>query len=246
MKGILSAAVLALMAGPALAGQAVTYSVGGASYEGYVAKAMGKSAGTVFVVHDWDGLTGYEVKRAEMLASMGYDVFAVDLFGKGNRPTSTDAKKAVTGALYKDRAKMRALLMGGMAEAKRQFKGDTVVMGYCFGGAAVLEMARSGKATGVKGYATFHGGLATPEGQGYPAGTPPMLIAHGGADTSVKMGDVAALSEALEKAKVNYEIQVYSGAPHAFTVIGSDRYREAADKKSWSAFKGFLKANLGG
>jgi dienelactone hydrolase len=32
----------------------------------------------------------------------------------------------------------------------------------------------------------------------------------------------------------------YSGAPHAFTVFGSPRYREAADKKSWQRFKEFL------
>lgn len=30
-----------------------------------------------------------------------------------------------------------------------------VVMRYCFGGAAVLELARSGKASDVKGYAHF-------------------------------------------------------------------------------------------
>jgi dienelactone hydrolase len=45
---------------------------------------------------------------------------------------------------------------------------------------------------------------------------------------------------------VPYEIQVYSGAPHAFTVFGSDRYREVADQKSWDAFKAFLNTHLTG
>ena len=120
-----------------------------------------------------------------------------------------------------------------------------MVIGYCFGGAAALELARSGKASKVVGYTTFHGGLATPKGQSYPKDTPPMLIAHGGADTSVKMSDVAELSAQLEKAGIKYEIEVYSGAPHAFTVIGSNRYREDADKKSWAAFTDFLKERLG-
>jgi len=57
---------------------------------------------------------------------------------------------------------------------------------------------------------------------------------------------VAALSEELEKAGIKYDIEVYSGAPHAFTVIGSDRYRERADKKSWAEFQEFLKERLGG
>ena len=122
--------------------------------------------------------------------------------------------------------------------------GKVAVMGYCFGGAAVLELARSGKAKNIAGYATFHGGLATPDGQSYPNDTPPLLIAHGGADTSITMAHVAELSQTLEKTGINYEIQVYSGAPHAFTVIGSGCYQKVADEQSWSAFADFLKANL--
>jgi Dienelactone hydrolase family len=38
-------------------------------------------------------------------------------------------------------------------------------MGYCFGGAAALELARSGEAKDIKGYVTFHGGLKTPQGE---------------------------------------------------------------------------------
>jgi dienelactone hydrolase len=36
----------------------------------------------------------------------------------------------------------------------------------------------------------------------------------------------------------------YGGAPHAFTVFGSSRYREDADKKSWRRFKAFLEETL--
>ena len=66
-------------------------------------------------------------------------------------------------------------------------------MGYCFG-AAALELARSGKAEYIAGYVSFHGGLATPEDQAYPSETPPILIAHGGADTSVTMDEVVDLA----------------------------------------------------
>ncbi len=85
-------------------------------------------------------------------------------------------------------------------------------MGYCFGGAVVLEMARSGQAEDVRGFATFHGGLDTPEDQSYSADTPPILIAHGGADTSIGMSDVATLAKELEAAGAPYEIEIYSGA----------------------------------
>lgn len=244
MRLLATAALAALMPFSALAGESVDYTVNGETFTGYRADAIGESKGLVLIIHDWDGLTSYEEKRAEMLAELGYDAFAIDLFGKGNRPQETEGKKAETGKLYKDRDRMRSLMLGGLAEARKDRDGKTVVMGYCFGGAAVLEMARSGKAANVVGYATFHGGLATPDGQSYPADTSPMLIAHGGADTAVPMSQVAALSEELEKAGVLYEIQVYSGAPHAFTVFDSDRYRELADKQSWKALEGFLTANL--
>ncbi|MGB0671590.1 MAG: dienelactone hydrolase family protein [Rhodospirillales bacterium] len=234
----------ALLPAAAAAGKAVPYSVAGEPFEGYRADAKGKSKGLVLIIHDWDGLTDYEVKRAEMLAELGYDAFAVDLYGKGNRPVETGAKKAETGRLYQDRERMRSLILGGLDEARKSVSGKTVVMGYCFGGAATLELARSGKADDIVGYATFHGGLQTPEGQGYSAATPPLLIAHGGADTSITMDHVAGLANELEAAGVTYEIQVYSGAPHAFTVFGSDRYRERADYQSWAAFTSFLGENL--
>jgi dienelactone hydrolase len=238
--------VAALVPFGAAAGESVTYSVDGADFEGYGAAAMGSSKGLVLIIHDWDGLTDYEQKRAEMLAELGYDAFAVDLFGKGNRPMETDAKRAETGKLYSDRDRMRSLLLGGLAEARKLSAAPTVVMGYCFGGAAVLEMARSGQAENVAGYATFHGGLATPAGQSYPAATPPLLIAHGGADTAITMDEVAGLSKDLEAAGVTYEIQVYSGAPHAFTVFDSQAYRETADRESWQAFQDFLAGTLTG
>jgi dienelactone hydrolase len=113
-------------------------------------------------------------------------------------------------------------------------------MGYCFGGAATLELGRSGLGENIVGFASFHGGTQTPEGQSWPADTPPLLILHGGADQNPSMADIAQLSTELEAAGVRYDIEVYSGAPHAFTVFGSERYRERADKMSWQAFSGFL------
>ena len=196
------------------------------------------------IVHAWGGVTSYEQKRADMIASLGYEAFALDLYGKGNRPIDTDARRKEATKLYEDRARMQKLLLAGLKEARAGGDEAAVVIGYCFGGAAALELARSGKAEGVKGYVTFHGGLTTPEGESYPASTPPLLILHGGADTSITMEDVAALSRALEAAHLPYEIQVYSGAPHGFTIFDGESYRKDADEKSWAAFTEFLATRL--
>ena len=224
-------------------GAAVTYQVNGQSYEGYYISPSDQ-APFVLLIHDWDGLTGYEVKRANILADLGYTVFALDLFGAGVRPTEVTDKRQHTGELYKNREKMRALMKGALDAAKR--KGakveNAVAFGYCFGGAAVLELARSG--ADLKGFVTFHGGLKTPQGQDYAKTRGKILILHGTADTAITMDQFADLAKELETAGVAHEMITYSGAPHAFTVFGSKLYQEAADKKSWKRFTEFLADTL--
>ncbi len=108
--------VTILVSLPALSGENVVYQVDGANYEGYWSKAS-DSAPLVVLVHDWDGLTDYEMKRAHMLNDLGYNVFAVDLFGQGVRPTEVADKKAHTGELYKDRMKLQKLMNSGIQKA---------------------------------------------------------------------------------------------------------------------------------
>ena len=244
MKTITSLLAILMFACSAYAtGQTVVYQVNGADYEGYYTSPSA-GAPLVILLHDWDGLTDYEVKRSGMLTELGYAVFAADLFGKGVRPTEVKDKRQHTGELYKDRAKMRALISGALETAKALGGNidNAVSMGYCFGGAAVLELARSG--AGMAGFATFHGGLQTPEGQDYSNTKGEILVLHGTADTAITMDQFAALAQQLEQAGVRHEMISYSGAPHAFTVFGSQRYREDADRKSWERFGAFLKERL--
>ena len=224
-------------------GAPVKYQVNGQSYEGYFISPS-KQAPFVLLIHDWDGLTGYEIKRATMLAEWGYAVFAADLFGAGVRPTEMKDKRQHTGELYKNREKMRALMMGALDVAKARGANieNAVAVGYCFGGAAVLELARSG--ADLKGFATFHGGLQTPEGQNYTKTRGELLIMHGSADSAITMDQFAALAKELEAAGIAHEMITYGGAQHAFTVFDGDRYQEAADKKSWKRFHEFLTDTL--
>jgi dienelactone hydrolase len=224
-------------------GASVTYEVNGQPYEGYYVSPS-KEAPFVLLIHDWDGLTDYEVKRANMLGDLGYAVFALDLFGAGVRPTEVKDKRQHTGELYKDRNKMRALMKGALDTAKNRGANieNAVAFGYCFGGAAVLELARSG--ADLKGFASFHGGLKTPEGQNYSKTRGKILVLHGSADTAITMDQFADLAKELESAGVAHEMITYGGAQHAFTVFGGNRYQETADKKSWERFTGFLADTL--
>ena len=225
------------------AGMSVSYEVKGEPYEGYFISPSA-NAPLILLIHDWDGLTDYEVKRANMLAEMGYAVFAADLFGAGVRPTEVEAKGQHTGELYKDRDKMRGLLQAALETARSRGGNvhNAVAMGYCFGGAAVLEFARSG--ADLKGFVTFHGGLSTPAGQDYSKTKGKLLILHGTADKNITMDQFAKLAVELEEKGIPHEMITYGGAPHAFTVFGEDRYREDADTKSWKRFTEFLTETL--
>ncbi len=240
MRCFLVTILMIVFSGLALAeGKSVVYNVRGSEYEGYYISA-GEKAPLILLIHDWDGLNEYEFKRSKMLSDFGYSVFAADMFGKGVIPETLSEKRRLTSELYQNRGKMRDLLRGAISAAE-QAGGNVnraVAIGYCFGGAVVLELARSG--VDFKAFVTFHGGLSTPDGQDYSKTKGEILVFHGSADQVVTLDDFAMLAKNLEKAGVKHEMTTYSGAPHAFTVFGSDSYREDADKKSWNRFVSFL------
>lgn len=227
-------------AAAAISTKNVTYTVDNQPYEGYYAKADKANAPFILLIHDWDGLTAYERKRADMLAEQGYNVLAADMFGQGTRPTNIEDNKRLTEDLYNDRSKMRRLLQGALNAGQQQGNNvrEGVTMGYCFGGTVALELARSGFPQ--KAFVPFHGAFDIPTGQSYDKTTGEILVFHGSADDSVSLESFATLGKTLESAKVPHEMVTYSGAPHAFSVFGSDRYNARADERSWQRYLYFL------
>ncbi|MAT52213.1 MAG: dienelactone hydrolase [Porticoccaceae bacterium] len=245
---ICALATLAAISPVSGAGEPVNYALNGKNYQGYLARAEntegGAAAPTVLIFHDWDGLTDYEIRRADMLASKGYNAFAADLFGADVKPTTTEEKQRHTAALLGDRKRMLTLMQAAIAAAGDADVNltDAVAMGYCLGGAAVLDLARAG--TDLKGFATFHGVLTTPEGEDFSRARGKVLVLHGTADTAVTMDQFADLANMLEKSQTPHEMITYGGAQHAFTVFGIDRYHPEADGLSWHRFLAFLDETL--
>ncbi len=227
----------------------VVYNIDGQPFEGYFAfnENFGETQPLVLLVHDWNGLDEYEQRRTQMLAEQGYAAFAVDLYGQGVRPSNPDESRAQSGALRSDRTTMRARLMAGLAQAQAQPGVDgsqVVAIGYCFGGAAVLEMARAGM--DLDGYVSFHGSFETPEGQDYSQTQGRILVLHGSDDPAAPMADVAQLAAELDEADVSFDMEIYGGVDHAFTVWSdAERYDGMADRRSWRALMTFLGETLG-
>ena len=98
---------------------------------------------------------------------------------------------------------MRTLIQGALDTAKSKGANvhNAVAMGYCFGGAAVLEFTRSG--ADLKGFVTFHGGLSTPKGQDYSKTRGKLLILHGTADKNITMDQfMVDITGIYEKMKI--------------------------------------------
>lgn len=232
--------VLTLPGAAFAAGSNVDYTLGDLAFRGYLATPEGAPRGTVLIVHDWDGLTEYERARADKLAAEGFAAFAVDLFGVAETLEGPADYRRATGALYRDREAFRARLSAALDAAKAQpgTTSQAIIMGYCFGGAAVLEAARA--ALPLQGFVSFHGGLGTPDGQSYANTPAPVLILHGSADPVSGMVELATLIDELQTAGVPHNAEVYGGARHSFTVPGSRDYDAVADGKSWDALMRFL------
>lgn len=229
----------------------VVYTIEQQPYEGYYAinEGLGEKQPVVIVIHDWNGIGEYEKRRVEMLAEQGYAAFAIDLYGQGVRPETTEESQAESSKLYNDRATMRQRLFAGVQEARNLPNIDptrVVAIGYCFGGASVLELARAGAE--IEGFVSFHGGLETPENQTYEQIQAPVLILHGSDDPIAPIEQVSDLAQAMTEAEVDFQIQLYGGVRHSFTLWGAKgdaaQYDATADLASWEALQEFLDKQL--
>lgn len=241
-----AAFTLSLSIATALAGghsAKLDYNVAGKKFTAHVAMPAQPAKGTIYIIHDWNGLDAYEIGRAEMLAEQGYTAIAIDLFGVDAKLEGRDDYRRETGALYKDRDTFRARIKAAIAagQTKAGMDGKAFIMGYCFGGAGVLEAARAGMA--LDGFISFHGGLSTPDGQNYSHTKGSVLLLHGSADPVSGMQDLASLLDELQAANIPHAAEIFGGARHSFTVAGSRDYDATADAGSWDALMRYLDQN---
>ncbi len=229
--------------------QAVDYYSGDVACEGWKAFDASKAGKrpAVLIIHQWTGLSDNEKMRARMLAELGYNVFAADIYGKGIRPQPPAAGQEA-GKYKNNRTLYRGRLNAALEVLRKDPNTDESrisAIGYCFGGTGVIELARSG--AHIKGVVSFHGGLDSPTPADGKNITCEVLALHGADDPFVKAADLAAFESEMKAASVKYELVKYPGAVHAFTQKGAGNdnskgaaYNAEADAKSWEAMKSFL------
>jgi len=265
MKKLLLAAT-ALAAIPVLAGwtsniaqaavkvQTVDYKQGDTALEGWLVyddAKKGKRAG-VIVFPAWNGPDEDAKASAQNLAKLGYVAFVADVYGKGIRPADTKSAIAEVSKYMKNRPLLRDRAKAAYDQLSKNpmvNAGKIAAIGYCFGGAGALDLARSGAP--VVDTVTFHGDLVSPTPQDDNNIKGRVLVLHGAADPFIGQKDQDAFRKEMSDAHVHWEMILYGGAVHSFTQksAGNDpskgaAYDAYADKQSWAEMTRLFKETL--
>ena len=223
----------------------VQYTQGETPLTGFVAwnaAARGKRPG-VLVVHEWWGHNEHARRAARRLAEAGYVGFALDMFGAGKVTTHPDSAAAFVNGALKDPAVLAARFNAALEQLKQDPHVDPeriAAIGYCFGGAVVLGMARSG--ADLDAVVSFHGALATMSPATPGSVKARVLVLTGAADPMVPPELVTAFSDEMKAAGARFEVVSYPGAKHGFTNPDAGSfgmpalaYDAEADRQSWAA-----------
>ncbi len=171
----------------------------------------------VLVVHEWWGRNAYAERRARELAELGYVALAADCYGEA---ASDDFQVAVrrSAPFYADPGLFARRLAPALAALRARPEVDArrvAAIGFCFGGSAVLQLARDGQ--DLRGVVAFHPGLrsAAPAAAGRIRAA--ILVEHGGADPFVPPAEVQAFVAEMLQAGARWSLRSHAGAVHAFT-----------------------------
>ena len=225
--------------------RSLDYEQAGQTYEGFLAMPEGKPKAVVVVAHAWGGQNEFDHDKAEMLAEWGYAGFAMDVYGKGKRGTTTEESQALMEPLASNREELQNRLKYSLEVAKTESGcGKASAMGFCFGGLCVLDMARAGM--DVDGVASFHGLFGAPGNTDGHKTKSKVLALHGWDDPMAKPEDVITFTREMTDNGVDWQLHAYGGTMHAFTNPAANNpdfgtvYSPDAERRSLAALKDFL------
>jgi dienelactone hydrolase len=196
------------------------------------------------VVHGGAGLDDHAKGRARQLAELGHLVFACDMYGKG----VVGDRERVLACMQelvadRDRIARRAQAGVDVLTSHRLLDGNIAAVGYCFGGRAALELARTG--ADLAGAISVHGSLQTAK-PAIPGGIKTkVLVCHGALDPHVPTAQLTGFIEEMNVAAADFQVIVYGGAMHGFTHdVGLQApgvaYHAVSDHRSFLAIRAFL------
>lgn len=231
----------------------ISYTANGDTMRGFLAydtDTEGERPG-VLVIHEWWGLNDYIRKRAQQIAGLGYRALALDMYGEGRTGDAPDQAGELMNAVLGD-------MNVGTARLKAAYQtlhdhptvdGDRLAaIGYCFGGAMALHMARIGMP--LRAVVSFHGALGSFHKPAKDSVKAKILVCHGADDAMIPHEDVRKFKAEMDTAGADYTFIAYDGAKHGFTSQAADEngkkygiplaYNATADNASWKAMRELL------
>ena len=207
------------------------------------------------MVPNWYGVNDGALQKAEMIAGKDYVILLTDMYGENVRPQQGNASQAQVAIkpLYADRTLMRKRINEALAQLKAQAGTAPIdlsklaAIGFCFGGTAVLDLARSG--ADVAAVVSFHGVLTTDD---------PTLATHmkakvlvmNGADDKGTMPDADKFLDEMRGSPADWQFVVIGHAVHCFTEVGENspgcKYDAAAAARSYRLMHDWLHAAFAG
>jgi len=200
----------------------------------------------LLLVHGGAGLDDHAKGQAQRYAAHGYTVLACDMFGDGVAGDRERVMACLMG-LRDDPQRMSRRAGAGLAALAGcpEADGRFAAIGFCFGGLAVLTLARSG--ADLAGVVSMHGSLATAKPAEPGAVRARVLACHGALDPHVPLADVTRFAEEMDHARADWQLIMYGGAMHGFThehaipgAMPGVAYDALADQRSFLAARTFL------
>ncbi len=257
----LTAAAFLLAAAPILhaapTAEPISWTHDGVDFDGFLVYDKGESdlrPGLV-MVPNWMGVNDSAIEKAKQVADDDYVVLLVDMYGRGVRPANAQEAGKAAGAVYADRPALRGRIQAALDTLKAQAgKAPLDVarlggFGFCFGGAVVLELARSG--ADVAGVVSFHGNLSTPLPAAAGAVKASVLVLNGADDTYVPAEQIAAFEAEMKAAGADWQFVNYAGAVHCFAEADANSppgcvYHERSARRAYRAMDDFFGERFGG
>ncbi len=247
MRSIFAASALAFaLAAPvhaAMVAKDVHYQVGGKEMQSVLVydDAVKTPRPGLVMTPDWLGMTDDNVALAKKMAGKDYVILVADVYGADVRPKTPDEAGAATKNMYEHRSDLRARINGALDALKKEVGKAPLdgkhwgAFGFCFGGATVLDLARSGADIG--GVVSFHGNLKTDDPTLAKNIKAKVLVLHGADDKFETPEDIANFQKEMRDANVDWQFLAFGGAVHCFAIPKADGavpgclYNERAAKR---------------
>jgi carboxymethylenebutenolidase len=214
----------------------------------------------VLYLTDIFGIRPAYQEMAEQLAAQGYAVLMPNVFYRTGKPPLFDFKRTMGDERMKRLAELAAPLtpeaierdasayVDALAAQSAVRKGSMGVVGHCFTGAMALR-ASAARPDKIAAAASFHGvGLWTDQPTSpslvLPRVKARLYFGHATNDRTMPAEAIDKLKAALSEWGGKYESEVYEGAAHGWTTLGSPVYNQPQAEKAFGKLTELFGATL--